>query len=90
MPTPAARRMRGPKPDRRRALELLASCRDGCAEAVMVAHGFSMELLVEARPRVGLLVEPASVSTPAGARPRSREYRITEAGRQAIAEEARQ
>lgn len=24
---------------RRRALELLASCRDGCTEAVMLAHG---------------------------------------------------
>jgi hypothetical protein len=28
---------RNPKPDRRRALELLASCRDGCTEAIMEA-----------------------------------------------------
>jgi hypothetical protein len=37
MPRPLRRR---PKPDRRRALELLASCRDGCTEAIMVAHGY--------------------------------------------------
>jgi hypothetical protein len=32
---------------RRKALELLASCRDGCTEAIMIAHGFSTDLLVE-------------------------------------------
>src|SRR6266849_6362600 len=37
------RRRRDPKPDRRRALELLASCRDGCTEAIMLAHGFTVE-----------------------------------------------
>jgi hypothetical protein len=35
---------RRPKPDRRRALELLASCRD---EAIMLAHGFTIEQMVE-------------------------------------------
>jgi hypothetical protein len=34
-------------PDRRRALELLASCRDGCIEAIMLAHGFIVPLMVE-------------------------------------------
>jgi hypothetical protein len=43
MPRPRRR----PKPDRRRALELLASCRDGCTEAMMLAHGFSIPQLVE-------------------------------------------
>jgi hypothetical protein len=38
MPRPRRR----PKPDRRRALELLASCRDGCTEAMMLAHGFTV------------------------------------------------
>jgi hypothetical protein len=33
------------KPDRRRALELLASCRDGCTEALMLAHGFTIPLV---------------------------------------------
>ena len=40
MPTP--RHRRGPKPDRRRALELLASCPDGCTETIMLAHGFTV------------------------------------------------
>jgi hypothetical protein len=43
MPRPRRR----PKPDRRRALELLASCRDGCTEAVMLADGISVEQMVE-------------------------------------------
>jgi hypothetical protein len=30
---------------RRRALELLASCPDGCTEAMMLAHGFTVEQL---------------------------------------------
>jgi hypothetical protein len=34
---------RGPKPDGRRALELLARCGVGCSEAIMEAHGFSAE-----------------------------------------------
>jgi len=42
-----SRRKRGPKPNRRRALELLAGSRDGVPEAIMLAHGFSIELLVE-------------------------------------------
>jgi len=37
----------GPKPDRRRALELLAASRDGCTEAIMLAHGFTVELMVD-------------------------------------------
>ena len=40
-------RRRGPKPDRRRALELLASSRDGCTEAIMLAHGFTVAQLVD-------------------------------------------
>jgi hypothetical protein len=38
---------RRPKPNRRRAIELLASCRDGCTEAIMLAHGFTIEQMVE-------------------------------------------
>jgi hypothetical protein len=41
------RNRRLPKPDRRRALTLLASSRDGCTEAIMMAHGFTVEQLVE-------------------------------------------
>jgi len=43
---PMSSRKRVPKPDRRRALELLASCRDGCTEAMMLAHGFSIDMMV--------------------------------------------
>jgi hypothetical protein len=49
MPTPSHQRSRKrvPKPDRRRALELLASSPDGCTEGLMVANGFTIELLLE-------------------------------------------
>lgn len=33
--------------DRRRALELLPSSRDGATEAIMIAHGFTIEDMVE-------------------------------------------
>jgi hypothetical protein len=46
MPHFAAPR-RGPKPDRRPALELLAASRDGCTEAIMLAHGFTVAQMVE-------------------------------------------
>src|SRR5262245_31641916 len=39
MPHPHRHR-RGPKPDRRRALELLAASPDGCTEALMFVNGF--------------------------------------------------
>jgi hypothetical protein len=41
MPATYSRRRRGPKPERRRALELLAASPDGCSEAIMLAHGFT-------------------------------------------------
>jgi hypothetical protein len=66
-----------------RALELLASCRDGCTEAIMLAHGFTVQMLVE-MVRAGL----ASVSTePMVVGGRTMEVarvRITEAGRRAL------
>lgn len=33
--------------DRRRALELLDASPDGCTESIMLAHGFTVDLLVE-------------------------------------------
>jgi len=47
--TPTAQRIRKrvPKPNRRRALELLASCPDGCTEGLMFVNGFTVELLLE-------------------------------------------
>jgi len=46
MPQPRRRR-HGPQPDRRRAPELLAASRDGATEAIMIAHGFTFEQMVE-------------------------------------------
>jgi hypothetical protein len=77
-------RKRVPPATRRRALELLASCRDGCTEAIMLAHGFSIAQMVELvraglatahRPsaRAGSLV-PMEVTR----------VRITDTGRQAL------
>jgi hypothetical protein len=76
-------RRRGPKPDRRRALELLASSRDGCTEALMLAHGFTVELLVD------LCIAELAIATPermvAGGRAvEVVRMKITEAGRRAL------
>jgi hypothetical protein len=38
---------RRPNPDRRRALELLAASRKGCTKAMMRAHGFSIDMLLD-------------------------------------------
>ena len=47
MPQPRRRR-HGPKPDRRRALELLAAAsHDGATEAIMLAHGFTVEQMID-------------------------------------------
>ena len=54
MPQPRRHR-HGPKPDRRRALELLASSCNGATEAIMLAHGFTVEQMVELA-RAGLAV----------------------------------
>ena len=40
-------RKRNAPATRRRALELLASCRDGCTEAIMLARGFTVDMLVD-------------------------------------------
>jgi hypothetical protein len=47
MPRPRRRR-HGPNPDRRRALGLLAASYDGCTEAIMRAHGFTIEQILRA------------------------------------------
>jgi hypothetical protein len=40
-------RKRNPPATRRRALELLAGSHDGATEAIMLAHGFTIEMLVD-------------------------------------------
>jgi hypothetical protein len=77
----AAHRCRHPKTDRRRALELLASCRDGCTEAIMLAHSFTVAQMVELR-RARNRERRARV---AGGRPiEVARVRISEAGRRAL------
>jgi hypothetical protein len=45
---PSVSRYRSPKPDRRRALELLASCPDGATNTLLLAaHGLTTEMLVD-------------------------------------------
>jgi hypothetical protein len=76
---------RRPKPDRRRALELLASSRDGCTEAIMLADGFTIAQVVEL-----IHAEVATATTECVvARKRTIEVacvRITDAGRQRLSE----
>ena len=74
---------RPPKPDRRRALELLAASPDGCTEAIMLAHGFTVELMVD------LCIAELAIAAPermvAGGRTvEVVRMKITEAGRRAL------
>jgi hypothetical protein len=81
MPRPLRRR---PTPDRRRALELLASCRDGCTEAIMMAHGFTIAPMVEL-VRAGLATTTAQHVVVGKNRFDVATLRITAAGRKALA-----
>jgi hypothetical protein len=78
-------RNRLPRPDRRRALELLANAGvEGCSEHVLRAHGFTTDLLVE------LVLSGFATTTPQRTRA-GREVlevavlRISEKGRKALA-----
>jgi hypothetical protein len=86
MPTPNHQRSRKrvPKPDRRRALELLASCPEGCTEAIMLAHGFTVEQMVEL-VRAGLASATAERVVAGSRKMELATVRITEAGRRSLA-----
>jgi hypothetical protein len=72
-------RRRAPKPDRRRALELLAGSRDGMTEAMLLAHGFAVDMLVDLI-RAGLATANTERMV-AGGRPiEVTRVRITDAG----------
>jgi hypothetical protein len=66
-------RKRNPPATRRRALELLAGSRDGCTEAIMLAHGFTAEMLVDL-VRAGLS-KPVPGAGPPGSN-RQTEHRV--------------
>ena len=71
--------------EQKRALQLLAGSPHGCTEAIMLAHGFTAELLVD------LVHDGLAKAVPgimyAGKRPiEVTKLRITDLGRQALAD----
>jgi hypothetical protein len=80
----ARRRAQRAKPQRRAALELLAASRDGCAEAMLLAHGFTVPQLVEL-VRAGLATATAERMVAGSRKIEVATVRITEAGRRALA-----
>jgi hypothetical protein len=84
--TPArAGRSRRPKPDRRRALQLLADCpQEGCTQALLVAHGFTVEQMVEL-VRAGLATATPQRVRAGGHKLEVATLRITDEGRRALA-----
>jgi hypothetical protein len=80
-------RRRSPKPDRRRALELLAASPDGCSEAIMIAHGFTVEQLVKL-VHTGLATAKAERVVAGGRTIEVARVRITAAGRGALTDAA--
>jgi hypothetical protein len=71
------------KPTRRRALDLLASCPDGCFEGLLVAHGFSIPFIVRL-VRAGLATVHTERVVAGGRRLEVARLRITEAGRRVL------
>jgi hypothetical protein len=71
------------KPDRCRALELLASCPDGCTEGMMLAHGFTIPQMVEL-VRAGLATATGERVVAGRERIEVATLRITDAGRRAL------
>ena len=74
-----------PKEQRRRALELLEASLDGCTEAIMLAHGFKIELLVEL-VQAGLATASTEQMLASGRSMEVTRLRITGAGRRALAQ----
>jgi len=80
MPTPPPSRRK-----RRRALELLETSLNGCTEAIMLAHGFKIELLVEL-VQAGLATASTERMLASGRPMEVTRLRITGAGRRALAQ----
>jgi hypothetical protein len=70
--------------DRRRALKLLAASPDGCTEAIMLAHGFTIDMLVD-MTRAGFATAQAECTQAGGRAIEVTRMRITDAGRRALA-----
>jgi hypothetical protein len=67
---------------------LLASCRDGCTEAIMLAPGFKTEMLVE-MVRAGFASVATARVVTGGLKLEVARLRITVAGRRALADRAK-
>jgi hypothetical protein len=81
-------RERSPPATRRRALELIAWSSDGMTEAMLLAHGFMVDMLVDLI-RAGLATAKTERMV-AGGRPMEvARVRITDAGRRSLAERAK-
>src|SRR5262249_38094329 len=85
---PTRRHYRRPNPDRRRALELLAGSRDGYTKAILRAHGFSMDMMVEL-VKAGLATTKRERMVAGGRQTDVVRVQITEAGRRALAKMSR-
>jgi hypothetical protein len=83
VPMPTHSRKRSPPATRRRALELLAASRDGCTEAIMIAHGFPVDMLVKLI-RAGLATAGTERMVAGGRSIEVARVRITDAGRRAL------
>ena len=77
------RNRRYPKPDRRRALELLAGSPTGCTEALLFAYGITVEMLV-GLIEAGLASAQAERVIAGNKAIEVARVRITEAGRRAL------
>jgi hypothetical protein len=82
MPTPKPSSK--PDADRRRALRVLAASPDGCTEALMLAHGFKLDLLID-MVRDGLATAHNDHMRAGGREIEVTRVRITDAGRRALA-----
>jgi hypothetical protein len=81
---PTRRHYRRPNPDRRRALELLAGSRRGYSKAILRAHGFSMDMMVEL-VKAGLATTKRERMVADDRQTDVVRVRITDAGRRALA-----
>jgi hypothetical protein len=85
MPQPRRRDRRSKKPGHRQALELLAASPDGCIEGLMIANGFTAELLLDLI-RGGLASAQPERMVAADKMIEVARVKITEAGRRTLAE----
>jgi hypothetical protein len=79
------RRANVSRKESRRLLELLAASPEGCTEPLLAAHGFPKNLIVGV-VRVGLATANADSIFAGGREVVVSRVRITDAGRQALAE----